>query len=174
MKENTKNNNQIVTTDQKYTYISLKKDLKKLKETYPFLEIKKMGNSVLGKEIPYIRIGEGANEILYHASIHANEWITTLVLMKFVEKFCKAYIQNQSIQGYQAKELFSKTSLYIIPMVNPDGVDLVTGNIDKESNIYQNYVNISKSFPQINFPDGWKANFNGVDLKIYQPIYKVL
>ena len=131
---------------------------------YPFLEIGIIGYSILGKEILYIRIGKGESQILYHGSIHANEWITSVLLMKFLENFCKAYISNSNIYGYSAQNLFNKVSLYIVPMVNPDGVDLVTGNIDKNSSTYQNYVYLSKFYPSIEFPNGWKANFNGESL----------
>ena len=160
---------QIVPTNQKYHYDLMKQNIRELKRAYPFLEIKTAGRSVLGKTIPYIKIGTGKKQILYHASIHANEWITSVLLMKFIENFCKAYIFNQNIQGYSAQRLFQNISLYIIPMVNPDGVDLVTGNIDKKSKIYQNYQEIASRFPTIPFPDGWKANFNGVDLNLQFP-----
>jgi g-D-glutamyl-meso-diaminopimelate peptidase len=164
----------IVPTNQKYHYDLMKQNIRELKRAYPFLEIKTIGYSVLGKPIPYIKIGTGKKQILYHASIHANEWITSVLLMKFIENFCKAYIFNENLQGHSAQELFQKVSLYIIPMVNPDGVDLVTGNIEEKSNIYQNYQEIASKFPTIPFPDGWKANFNGVDFKIYQPVCKAL
>lgn len=160
---------EIVPTNQKYHYDLMKQNIKELKRAYPFLEIKTAGYSVLGKPIPYIKIGNGEKQILYHASIHANEWITSVLLMKFIENFCKAYIFNQTLQGYSVRRLFQNTSLYIIPMVNPDGVDLVTGNVDKKSEIYQNYVDIAYKFPSIPFPDGWKANFNGVDLNLQFP-----
>lgn len=159
----------IVPTNQNYSYEIMKHNINELKRAYPFLKIENIGYSVLGKEIPCIRIGNGAKEILYHASIHANEWITSVVLMKFIENFCRAYIFNETIVGYSAQELFNYVSLYIIPMVNPDGVDLVTGNVNKNSSVYRNYKNISQNFPNIPFPDGWKANFNGVDLNLQFP-----
>lgn len=159
----------IVPTNKNYNYEILKHNIDELKIAYPFLEIGNIGYSVLGKEIPYIRIGNGMKEILYHASIHANEWITSVVLMKFIENFCRAYIFGGNIYGYTAQDLFNQVSLYIVPMLNPDGVDLVTGNVDKNSNIYRNYESISKNFPTIPFPDGWKANFNGVDLNLQFP-----
>lgn len=151
----------IVPINQNYSYEKLKQNMNELKRAYPFLEMGRIGYSVLGKEIPYIRIGKGTKEVLYHAGIHANEWITSILLMKFIEEFCNAYIFNERIYGVNAQYLFENVSLYIVPMVNPDGIDLVTGNVEKNSSIYQNYLDISREFPNVSFPDGWKANFNG-------------
>ena len=165
---------QIVPTNRNYGYEMMQQNIRELKRAYPFLDIGNIGYSVLGKEIPYIKIGNGTKHILYHAGIHANEWITTVLLMKFIENFCISYIFNTTIGGYLAQDLFHQASVYIVPMVNPDGVDLVTGNVDKNSKIYRNYESIAYRYVAIPFPNGWKANFNGVDLKNYQPSRKVL
>lgn len=162
-------NENIVQTDINYTYEIMKSDIIALRNRYPFLETGNIGYTVLGKQIPYIRIGTGEKEVLYSASFHANEWITTVVLMKFIEDFCKAYETNTNIYEYNAREIFSQTSIYLIPMVNPDGVDLVTGAVDSNSSIYQNYQYLARNYPAIPFPNGWKANFNGVDLNLQFP-----
>lgn len=52
--------------------------------------------------------------------LHANEWITTPLLMKFLEALSKAYVNNLRIGGANARELFDNVSLYIVPMLNPD------------------------------------------------------
>ena len=58
-----------------------------------------------------------------------------------------------------------------MPMVNPDGVDLVTGSLSTTSYFYKSVLNISKDFPNITFPSGWKANINGVSFKNFQLLF---
>lgn len=159
----------IVQTNISYTYEILTKDIQELKNEYSFLQTGTIGYTVLGRPIPYIRIGSGEKEVMYSASFHANEWITTVVLMKFIEDFSKAYTQNTTIYGYNAQQIFKETTIYVVPMINPDGVDLVTGAVQPETSIYQNYQYLARNFPAIPFPSGWKANFNGVDLNLQFP-----
>ncbi|MBP3501899.1 MAG: LysM peptidoglycan-binding domain-containing protein [Clostridia bacterium] len=159
----------IVKTNINYNSNILLKDVNDLKIVYPFLEIGEIGRSVLGKPLVYIRIGQGNREVFYNGAFHANEWITTPVLMKFVEEYSRAFVNRSTIYGYNARALFYSTSLYIVPMVNPDGVDLVTGSIKNVENAYKKAQEISSNFPDIPFPSGWKANINGVDLNLQFP-----
>lgn len=160
---------QIVNTTIYYTYEIMMRDLQRLKIRYPFLQLGNIGYTVLGKSIPYIKMGNGEKEVLYSASFHANEWITTVVLMKFIEDFCNAYENNARLFNENVREIFNQTSIYLVPMVNPDGVNLVTGAVPQNSSIYNNFKDIASNFPAIPFPDGWKANFNGVDLNLQFP-----
>ena len=133
------------------------------------MEIGSIGRTVIGNEIPFIKFGNGTKKIFYNASIHANEWITSPLLMKFLEVLCKAYVNNITIYGYDPGTIFNETSLYIAPMINIDGVDLVTGKLSTNSNFYSNAKKISQNFPKIPFTDGWKANIVGVDLNLQFP-----
>ncbi len=164
----------IVSTDSFYNSNILKKHLIELVRTYPFLNIQKVGYSILGIPIYVIKLGKGPNRVFYSASIHANESITTNLLMNFIEDYCISYTNNSSLYGYSVKSLFDNYSIYIMPMVNPDGVNLVNGLFSANSQPYENAKNISLKYPSIPFPNGWKANIRGVDLKNYQPFCKVL
>lgn len=159
----------IVPTNINYTSRIMNRNIANLKLIYPFIEIGNIGYSVLGDNIPFIRIGKGQKEVLYAASFHANEWITSVLLMKFIENYCSALRLGGNIYGFDAKNIFSKTSIYIIPMVNPDGVNLVNSAISFSSNAYNSAKSISNTFPDIPFPSGWKANISGVDLNLQFP-----
>ena len=152
-----------------YTYKKLQDEIEQLKIIYPFIEVGNIGYSVMGKSIPYIRIGIGKKEIFYNASFHANEWITTQVLMKFLKEYALQYLINGKLNEFNARELYNSVSLYIVPMVNPDGVDLVTGGLQPVDNQYKNAEKIAKDFPSIPFPSGWKANIEGIDLNLQFP-----
>lgn len=159
----------VVPTDISYTYNILNVNISALKKIYPFLKIGTIGNSVLNRPISYVRIGKGKKQVLYNASIHANEWITSVLVMKFIENFCKAYVMDRYIFEYKARDLFEECSLYIVPMVNPDGVDIVTGYINPGSKGYEEAKKIADRYPKIPFPSGWKANIKGVDLNLQFP-----
>jgi g-D-glutamyl-meso-diaminopimelate peptidase len=106
---------------------------------------------------------------LYSASHHANEWITTPVLLKFVEEFAQAIEAGGKIGGVDARKLRDAATIYTVPMVDPDGVALVTGEIAQGDPQYVLAQAIGAQFPAIPFPNGWKANLLGVDLNLNYP-----
>ncbi|MDR0905052.1 MAG: peptidoglycan-binding protein [Oscillospiraceae bacterium] len=139
-----------------------------LAKRYPFLGVSSAGKSVMGRDLLVVTLGNGANEVFYNAAHHANEWITSTLLWKFAEDYAQAYASGGAVYGIDARSLFSTTTLYLAPMVNPDGVDLVNGEVNS-GDYYQSAKNIANSFPQIPFPAGWKANIRGVDPNLQYP-----
>lgn len=160
----------IVPTNISYGSNILDINLKGFQSKFPFLEQGNIGYSVLGQGLKYIKFGRGNKQIFYSASIHANEWINSVLLMKFLENLSSAYLNNSTIWGVPASYLFNNYSLYIVPMLNPDGVDLIVGNLAKYNpQKYEYAKRLSQNYPQIPFPQGWKANINGIDLNLQFP-----
>jgi len=152
----------VVYTNIDYTYDIMKKDLEGLKARYPFIEIASAGKSELGKELYYVKLGNGPNKVFYNGSHHADEWITTVLLMKFIENFSKAYALGQPLEGYNVQDIWNKSSIYVMPMVNPDGVDLVINGLDRSNPYYNDLIKWNNG--SADFSKNWSANIRGVDL----------
>ncbi len=161
----------LVPTNVSYSYFLVKLLVEGFSVRYPFIRTENAGQSVMGKNLYTLVLGEGENEIFYNASHHGNEWITTPVLLSFLELYAEQIVNGGRLYGYEAYSLFRSTRLFLLPLVNPDGVDLVTGAISKNSPYYTGAVTISARYPSIPFPDGWKANIVGVDPNLSYPAY---
>ncbi len=159
----------LVPTNIAYSSLLTELICEGLQVRYPFLEISIIGRSVKGSPIVMIKIGSGKNKIFFNGSHHANEWITTPMVLKFAEEYLKAVTNAEYIDGVNAEVAFNNTTLYIVAMVNPDGVDLVTGAMERDGEEYYDLLGLANNYPGIPFPSGWKANLNGVDLNLNYP-----
>ena len=160
---------EIVNTMEPITSASCNRMILALTERYPFCRTEVLATTIFQRPIRTLVIGNGPRKVIFSAAHHANEWITALVLLKFAEDFATAIAENGLIGGQDAKALAETTTLYMVPMVNPDGVDLVTGGIPENSIQYTFARGLSRNYPAIPFPSGWKANLAGVDLNLQYP-----
>jgi g-D-glutamyl-meso-diaminopimelate peptidase len=159
---------EIMPSNIRWSYGVLLEAAGALARRYPFLRFASIGKSVMGRDILTAAIGSGQNEVFYNAAHHANEWITTPVLMRFLAEYAKAYAEGGTIFGEDARRLYSQTTLYLAPMINPDGVDLVTGAV-RSGGYYDNARKIAEAYGGVPFPSGWKANIEGIDLNLQYP-----
>jgi g-D-glutamyl-meso-diaminopimelate peptidase len=135
---------------------------------YPFLSCAPVGRSVLGRPLWSLTLGAGENRVLYSAAHHANEWITAPLLFSFAEELCEAFAQGGGIFGQSAAELLDYARVCLVPLVDPDGVDLVTGEL-RRGEAFESAKAIAAQYPGIPFPEGWKANIRGTDLNLQYP-----
>jgi g-D-glutamyl-meso-diaminopimelate peptidase len=151
----------LVQGKQHYDFSRMMNDITRLQNVYPFLRVTNAGSSVLGNRIPEVLIGNGSKRVHYNASFHANEWITTPIVMTFLNDYCLSLTNDSSIRGLSTSPLYQQTLLSLVPMVNPDGVSLVM-NGPPENETWRNRV-IELNRGSTDF-SGWKANIRGVDL----------
>ncbi len=158
----------LIPTDISYSYYLVKLLCRGLVARYPFIKLESAGKSVMGRDLWAMRAGNGTNQIFINAGFHANEWLNIPVVLQFFEEYLKAASKKRMLYGENTTELFNNTQLYLMPLVNPDGLDLVTGALNK-GEYFEKAKAISGDYPAVPFPDGWKANINGVDLNLQYP-----
>lgn len=159
----------IVQTDVPMTAQRCIDTILEITRTYPFCRSEELTATAFGRPIRTLVIGNGPRKVIYSAAHHANEWITTPVLLKFAEELAEAIQNGGDIFGTNARELAENATIYMVPMVDPDGVDLVTGAIEPGTLPYESARALADRYPAIPFPDGWKANLLGVDLNLNYP-----
>ena len=132
-----------------------------LSERYTFLSITGLGESILGKSIPVITLGEGKKSLVYVGAHHGMEWLTSVILLRFINEFCELYSRGSKVYNCSLNYMFSTRSIHIIPMLNPDGVDYQINGVS-EDNILRDRL-ISMNNGSLDF-SCWQANARGVDL----------
>ena len=159
----------IVKTDVPMTWALANQTMDELQKTYPFVRSSVLTDTRFGRNVRTLVLGEGPRQVLFTAAHHANEWITAPLLLKFAEELAHAIETGGKIWGVPAKNINDLVTVHLVPMVNPDGVDLVTGAIVPGMESYDRALELSQNYPAIPFPEGWKANLNGVDLNLQYP-----
>ena len=159
----------IVKTDVPMTSQLCENTILELVKAYPFLRTELLTETAFGRKIRTLVLGKGKRKVIYSAAHHANEWITTPLLLKFAEEFAERFESGGRIFGVDAKKLSETVTIYLVPMVDPDGVDLVTGAIKEGEGQYEIARRMGAVYPDIPFPEGWKANLLGVDLNLQYP-----
>lgn len=139
----------------------LQRDLALLVERYWRLQAETIGCSAMGKPLFCLQLGEGPRRVHVNASFHANEWITSLLLMSLLEELAAADHRGASFAGRSASELLAANTIWFVPMVNPDGVDLVLHGAGADHPHRDALIAWNGGSTDFS---GWKANIRGVDL----------
>lgn len=154
----------IITCNTSYTYDVFKDDLCRLIKEFTFLESGILGHSVLGKEIPFIRFGRGEKKIIITGAHHGKEWITSMLNMQILSSLSTMYNDKKRFGETDICEFFNTHSLYFVPMVNPDGVNLCILGLTEDIPVFTRSRLIGMNSMSEDFIDKWQANIRGVDL----------
>jgi len=116
----------------------------------PNIEHEIIGYSVLNRPIYMFHVGPKiGKQIFIEGGTHAREYVTSLALFRLIR-----YLSENP----------PETGIYIVPVVNPDGLALVLNGLNSvadfsKRNMIKN-INNGEDFSQ------WKANANGVDINV--------
>ncbi len=109
-----------------YSYNMLISDIASFKHDFCNAPVFSIGKSVQGRDLPAIKLGSGSRRIFICGAHHGLEWLTAKACITFARRL--------------ASENSDMASIFIVPMVNPDGVELAASGLM------------------------WQANARGVDL----------
>jgi len=128
-----------------HSYASLTADLAGYVSAYPNLCSRiSIGQSVEGRDLwamkisdnPYLE--EDEPEIKFVGAIHGNERLGTEMCVYFIDHLLRRYASDSRVRS-----LVDRTEIWIVPMMNPDGVDASPS--DREN---ANGIDLNRDFPE--------------------------
>lgn len=141
------------------SYLALKKILFNLNKKYNFIQLYSIGKTWLNKDIFSISIGNTNDATIFVGSIHSQEWLTTLLLIKLIDKISLAIYYNLKLYNLDIKEEFKIKGIIIVPMLNPDGIEIGINGASAGKKFSNHISNILSSSNK-----KWQANARGIDL----------
>ena len=149
--------------DAKYSYADLSRDRNKMAKFYKdVMELSVMSKTADNNNVYCIRLGnpDAKKKILIQSTMHAREWLNSQLVMKMAERCCKYYYSG-NYNGKAYSKLFNKVCVYIVPMLNPDGVNISQYGLARIKS--PSLRRLVKRLGRGSYRR-WKANARGVDL----------
>ncbi len=174
----------LVLFDELHTFSSdrLYEKALKLVSTYPYLlSLEVIGYSEDLKPIYVIKMTKDIynyedvdyvkkTHILIDGGVHARETFNPAAVLKMVEDYVIDYYDDDFLPNYNVRDLLKTSVLHFIPLVNPDGFDVVKNGISTiDSPILKQNINLI--IPNLrNYR--LKANIRGVDInRNFEDVY---
>ncbi len=130
-------------------------------ERYDHLSRIYVGRSIRGRELHCVRLGSGEGlPVLFVGSHHGMEHITSALLLRFINEYCESLQRGVHMYGIDTRYIFSERTIYVLPMLNPDGVELSLHGASEESPLYDRLIRMNGGDDFSH----WQANERGVDL----------
>ncbi len=167
----------VPVNDTFYSHDMMKRDLYLLRERYPdSVSILRFGYTADGRDLLDVVIGDPSaqKDVIIQYSMHAREYVNSLLAMKQIEELLKGMNNGTQYNGTAYSDILQGVRLHIIPMMNPDGVMIALYGFDAIGNetlrnalyeCWQSDILLGKGDPDISaYYPRWKANARCVDL----------
>lgn len=155
------NKNIVARNHQKYTYKEMKEDITLLcQKYYGLVKSTIVGKSEDNRDIYDIYIGKknAKKTLLVVSTLHAREYMCSLLSMSQIEYYLKNYYGT--VEGEKVESIMNDVAIHYIPMANPDGV-----SISQEGFAAIQNPELKADLQRMGGDTLiWKANGRGVDL----------
>lgn len=118
-----------------------------------------IGKTVLGRGIFAARLGNPSQCTLFVGGVHGQEWLTTLLLFRFLDDLVFSITQNEPIADIDIKKALEHRGLVIVPALNPDGITIGVQGAAGAKNLADQVTRMCGG----NF-SSWQANARGIDI----------
>lgn len=157
------NGNIVSTSKQKYSYKDMQKDIGQLEKKYAdYVHVEVIGTTVDDRNIYDVILGnpDAKKCVVFQASIHAREYMTTQLVMEQMEYYLDHY--NNKYKNKSYKDIFNRVCVHVVAMSNPDGVTISQDGISgiRKASLRKKL----KKMYGAGYTAIWKANARGVDL----------
>ena len=144
------------------SYNELIESLNEMGRLYSNMNLSYIGQSVFERTIPVITLGDKMAQkgVLYVGAHNAQGNTGASLLLNFIRDYLEAYERYSQVYQVNLRYLYKMRKIYIVPMINPDGVEYRLRGVSENNPIRERLVayNGSEDF------SAWKFNGRGVDL----------
>ena len=124
------------------------------------IETFKLGESILSQPIDVYKIGTGRRKALIVGAHHAMEYLSASALFDLIDFLLEKGARGGICYGIDISYLLASVSFYIVPCLNPDGVDMHLG-VAPISPLRARQIRMNGGSDDFS---EWQANARGVDL----------
>lgn len=142
------------------SFFEIKKDMLNLLSNYPFINLKVLSRSTLGREIYAAYLGKGEEYIYYLPSFCGNQTLNSIIILRFLEEVCFALQTGGEIAGVNIRKATCGKGIIFVPLINPDGHEIAVKGFSAASYLCNT---ISKNADTIS--ENFEYNLRGVYLE---------
>lgn len=149
--------------ENELNYNELLNSLDKLAAENKSVKFSYIGSSLLGRAIPLVILGneDAKKGVLYVSTHHASENICASLMLRFIKEYAESYKRSGQACQISTKCLYKMRKIYIVPMLNPDGVEYRLSGISADNPIRDRVISYNGGNEDFTH---WNSNARGVDL----------
>ncbi len=145
----------------RFTYRTMEESLALLPVENKGISLGTLAHSVLGHKIPMVTVGSGQKAVLLVGAHHGSEWMTAWILLRFLFDLAWRLRADATEDGARLRMLLTHRRLYVVPMLNPDGVILSQMGVSEDCILCDRLLRMNGGNSDFTH---WQANARGVDL----------
>lgn len=130
-----------------------------LKKRYHFLKHGVIGESRCGRPLEAFALGNEEDCVLYCGAFHGMEWLTSLLLYRYLDSVCAAADRGGCVAQIKITRFLKRRGLVVVPCVNPDGVEISVHGAQTAGTFANLVTHVSGGKTA-----RWQANAAGVDI----------